>query len=172
MLGLDRKIVELVSYKKEWKTLFQKEKKLLLSAIGDFAPAVEHIGSTAIPQLEAKPIIDIMIGVRDFSEVEKYLSPLRKIGYEYRGELGIKGRPFFRKGTATASTHHLSLVRFGGEIWTRQLFFRDYLLEHAEAARSYGELKRDLAAKFKNDREAYTNAKTEFIEEILRKSGL
>ena len=173
MLGLDRKIVELVSYQKEWKTLFEREEKSIRAAVGDFALAIEHIGSTAIPNLVAKPIIDIMVGVRDLSEVEKFLrEPLEKIGYEYRGEAGIAGRLYFRKGTATVSTHHLSLVGFGGDIWKRQIAFRNYLREHPQAARKYDELKKDLAMKFRDNREAYTNAKTEFVEEILRAADL
>jgi GrpB-like predicted nucleotidyltransferase (UPF0157 family) len=172
MLGLDRKIVELVPHQEEWKTLFEREEALIREACGDFALAIEHIGSTAIPNLAAKPIIDIMVGVRDLSEAEKFLrQPLEKIGYEYRGETGIAGRLYFRKGTATASTHHLSLVEKGGEIWRRHILFRDYLRANAEAARSYNELKKNLAIKFKDRREDYTNGKTEFVEEILLKAG-
>ena len=98
--------------------------------------------------------------------------PLEKIGYLYRGEQGVAGRPFFRKGTPTVSTHHLSVVQYDGEIWRKQLLFRDYLLSHPEAAFRYSKLKKDLAIKFKNDREAYTNAKTEFVEEILRTANI
>jgi len=144
---------------------------LLRAAVGDFALAIEHIGSTAIPRLAAKPIIDIMVGVGDLPAVEKYLLPLEQIGYEYRGEAGIAGRRYFRKGTLTASTHHLSLVEFGGDVWTRQITFRNYLRDDAEAAAEYGALKKDLAVKYKDDREAYTNGKTKFIEEILSKAN-
>lgn len=168
MLGLNRKIVELVPHSDEWKSLYEREKKLLRLAVGDFLIAVEHIGSTAIPQIVAKPIIDIMVGVRDLSDVENYLSPLAEIGYEYRGESGIAGRRYFRKGTETVSTHHLSFAEFGGDVWKRHLMFCDYLRENAEAAQRYNELKKDLAVKFKDNREAYTDGKTEFVEEILR----
>jgi GrpB-like predicted nucleotidyltransferase (UPF0157 family) len=168
MLGLNRKSVELIPHKKEWKTLYEQEEKLLRLAVGDFLIAIEHIGSTAIPQIVAKPIIDIMIGVPGLATLEKCLLPLEKIGYEYRGEQGITGRPFFRKGTPTVSTHHLSVVQYDGEIWSKHLLFRDYLREHTEAARKYNELKKDLAIKFKDNREAYTNGKTEFVEEVLR----
>ena len=82
MLGLDRKSVGLVPHRKEWKTLFEREKKLLRSALGDYARAIEHIGSTAIPDIFAKPIIDILVGVNDLSGVEKYLPRLAQIGYE------------------------------------------------------------------------------------------
>jgi GrpB-like predicted nucleotidyltransferase (UPF0157 family) len=168
MLGLDRKSVELAAYRKEWKTLFEREAELLRSIFGDYALAIEHIGSTAIPGIKAKPIIDIMVGVGDLAEVEKYLPLLEEIGYEDRGESGIAGRRYFRKGTSTISTHHLSIVKLGGNIWRRQILFRDYLRENAEAAREYGKLKKDLAIKFKNDRAAYTEGKTEFVDEILR----
>jgi GrpB-like predicted nucleotidyltransferase (UPF0157 family) len=168
MLGLDRKSVELVAHRKEWKTLFEREEKLLRSALGDYARAIEHIGSTAIPKLVAKPIIDILIGVDDLSEVEKYLPELSQIGYEYRGEAGIAGRRYFRKGTFAVSTHHLSIVEKGGEIWRRHILFRNYLRANREAARAYNELKKQLAIKFKDRREDYTNGKTAFVEEILR----
>ncbi len=172
MIGLNRKSVELVAHNQAWKTLFEREEKLLRSAVGDYALAIEHIGSTAIPGIEAKPIIDIMVGLRDLSDLEKYLLlPIEKIGYEYRGELGIAGRPFFRKGTPAASSYHLSVVQFGGHVWKRHILFRDYLRENAGSARIYNELKRELALKFKNNREAYTSGKTEFVEEILRQAG-
>ena len=171
MLGLERKSVKLVFHQKKWKTLFEREEKLIRSALGDFALAIEHIGSTSIPRLPAKPIIDIMVGVRALTEIEKCVAPLGKIDYEYRGERGIAGRPFFRKGTIEATTHHLSVVEFGGEIWRRHLSFRDYLRENREAAIRYGELKKDLAAAFKDDRQAYTDGKTGFVEEILRAAG-
>ena len=170
MLGLDRKTVLLVPYQEEWKKLFDSEERLIRGALGETALAVEHIGSTSIPGIKAKPIIDIMVGIRDLSELEKAIPALEKIGYEYRGEQGIKGRPFFRKGTVTASTYHLSVVEHGGEIWRKHKGFRDYLLKHKDAARKYNELKRNLAAEFKDDREAYTDGKTKFVEEILRLS--
>jgi GrpB-like predicted nucleotidyltransferase (UPF0157 family) len=172
MLGLDRKIVELVSHRKEWKTLFEREAELIREVAGDFALAIEHIGSTAIPNLVAKPIIEIMVGVGDLADVEKFLRlPLGKIGYESRGEAGIAGRHYFRKGTATASTHHLSLVELGGGVWKRHIAFRNYLREHPQAARRYAALKKDLATRFRDNREAYTNGKTEFVEEILSKAN-
>jgi len=168
MLGLNRKSVKLVAHEKKWKTLYEREEKLLRLAVGEFLISIEHIGSTAIPQIVAKPIIDVIVGVENLTDVEKYLLPLKKIGYEYRGEQGIVGRPFFRKGPEAVSTHHLSVVRFGGEIWRKHLLFRDYLRRHTEAARRYDELKKELAVKFKNNREAYTNGKTEFVADVLR----
>ncbi|HLL99758.1 MAG TPA: GrpB family protein [Pyrinomonadaceae bacterium] len=174
MLGLDRKSVLLVPHRKAWKTLFEREEKLLRSALGDYAAAIEHIGSTAIPDIAAKPIIDILVGVEagDLSEVEKYLPPLARIGYEYRGEAGTAGRRYFRKGTAAAvSTHHLSIAERGGEIWRRHILFRDYLRAEPEAARAYAELKKNLAIKYKERREDYTDGKTGFVEEILLKAG-
>lgn len=168
MLGLNRKSVELAAHRKEWKALYEQEEKLLRRAFGELLMGVEHIGSTAIAQIVAKPIIDIMVGVRDLAEVESRLSPLAAIGYEYRGESGIVGRRYFRKGTPAVSTHHLSATEYGGNLWRKHLLFRDYLREHREAAGRYDELKKELATKFKNNREAYTDAKTEFVEEILR----
>lgn len=173
MLGLDRKSVRLVAHQEEWKTLFEREEKLLRSALGDYAAAIEHIGSTAIPGIVAKPIIDILVGVGagDLSAVEKYLPRLAEIGYEYRGEAGIAGRRYFRKGTAALSTHHLSIAERGSEVWRRHILFRDYLRANRNAARAYDELKKNLAIEFKERREAYTNGKTGFVEEILSQAG-
>jgi GrpB-like predicted nucleotidyltransferase (UPF0157 family) len=172
MLGLERKIVRLVTHQKEWTTLFEREEKLIRRALGDTALAVEHIGSTSIDGIDAKPIIDIMVGIVDLGEIEKCILPLEKLGYEYRGEQGIIGRPYFRKGTGDISTHHLSVVALGGEVWRRHLAFRDHLRRNPRAAQRYAELKKDLAAKFKDDRAAYTDGKTAFIEEILRQTLL
>jgi GrpB-like predicted nucleotidyltransferase (UPF0157 family) len=117
MLGSNRKGVELVSHQKAWKTFFEREAGAIRRALGDLILGVEHIGSTSIPEIEAKPIIDIIVGIKSLSLIENCILPLEKIGYEYRGEHGVKNRPFFRKGTFAASTHHLSVVEYGGEIW-------------------------------------------------------
>ena len=170
MLGLDRKSIELAPHQAEWKTLFESEAKLLREALERYAVAIEHIGSTAVSGLEAKPIIDILIGVQKLEDAEKCIAPLTEISYEYRGEQGIAKRFYFRKGNADVSTHHLHMVEMTGDFWRTHLLFRDYLRQHPKAVKDYGRLKRELAVKYKNNRPAYTEAKAAFIENILKKA--
>src|SRR5215216_3286667 len=125
MLGLDRTSVLLAPYQMEWKSLFKSESALLRETIGDYVVAVEHIGSTAIFGLEAKPIIDILVGVQKAEDAEKCVTPLAQIGYEYRGQQGIAGRFYFRKGTGEVSTHHLNIAEttsdFGAHIFSSEI---------------------------------------------------
>ena len=145
--------------------MYEAEKALLLPAIGDHAVAIEHIGSTAVPGLAAKPIIDIMVGLGRLEDAPITVEPLRLLGYEYvpEFEAELPDRRYFRKGPISSRTHHLHMVAHGGPFWERQLLFRDYLCAHPETARAYARLKRDLAAMFGDDREGYTYAKTSFI---------
>jgi GrpB-like predicted nucleotidyltransferase (UPF0157 family) len=170
MLGLDRKSIELVPHQTEWKSLFESEADLLCEILSDYIVAIEHIGSTAVSGLEAKPIIDILVGVQKLEDAEKCIAPLARIGYEYRGESGIKRRFYFRKGTGDVSTHHLNIVEVTSHYWRIHLLFRDYLRQHPNAARDYGKLKRQLALEHKGNRPAYTEAKAGFIESLLAKA--
>lgn len=171
MLGLDRKSVELVPHRAEWKSLFDSEANLLRAAAGNYIADIEHIGSTSVSGLEAKPIIDILAGVRNLADAEKCIAPLNQIGYEYRGESGIPGRFYFRKGTNEISTHHLHIVETTSDFWRTHLLFRDYLRLNAAAMQAYGKLKRELALKHKGNRPAYTEAKADFIESVLEKAA-
>ncbi|MGB8510694.1 MAG: GrpB family protein [Pyrinomonadaceae bacterium] len=152
-----------------WHDLFAEEEGRLRVAIGEYVLAIEHVGSTVICGLSAKPIIDIAVAVREIADAEKCVIPLERIGYEYRGEQGIPGRHFFGKGGPR--THHLHLVESGSDLWLSHLLFRDYLLQHRETAEKYEELKRELAEKYKGDREAYTEGKASFIEKVLKAAG-
>lgn len=161
----------LVPHRAEWKSFFESEADLLREAVGDYIVAVEHIGSTAISGLDAKPIIDILAGVLTAEDAAKCLAPLVRISYEYRGEQGIAGRFYFRKGNGDVSTHHLNIVEMTSDFWRSHLLFRDYLRQHAEAAQEYGSLKRELAVTHKGNRPAYTEAKSNFIESVLKKAA-
>lgn len=161
--------VRIVPYDPRWPRLFEEERARIESAIGEWMVEVEHIGSTAVPGLAAKPVIDIMVGVRGFEEdAPACVEALEGIGYECRREAGVPGRIFFRKFAEDVRTYHLHLVPAGGSFWREHLLFRDYLRSHPGAAREYERLKRDLAARFGHDRDAYTEAKTEFIRRIER----
>jgi GrpB-like predicted nucleotidyltransferase (UPF0157 family) len=126
---------------------------------------LEHIGSTAVVGLSAKPVLDVLAGREEHAPRDAAIAAIAAAGYSYRGEQGIVGRDFFRRGEPRQ--YHVHLTQIGSEFWTNQLLFRDYLREHDDVARAYGELKRTLADQFPNDREAYVNGKTEFIRSVV-----
>ena len=164
----------IAEYDPIWPQLYSEEKARILAVAGNYIDEIQHVGSTSVPGLGAKPIIDIMVGLRDLSLVEQCVQPLENLGYEYLGEYGIPERHYFRKPLANVGTrtHHIHVVVKRSDFWRRQILFRDYLRAHPEDARQYYLLKKGLAEKFGSDREGYTDAKTEFIESILVKVGL
>lgn len=168
MIGLTRGTVQLAEHAEEWHRLFEKEKTVLLGAIGQTLP-VEHIGSTSICGIVAKPILDIMIGTPEYDPELPFVAAIEGLGHEYKGENGVPERHFFGKGVPR--TVHLNVVREGGRFWLDHLAFRDHLKQNLEAAREYERLKLTLAEKYPNDREAYTNGKAEFVESILKLTG-
>lgn len=149
-----------------WHQLFAEEEALLREAINEQVVAIEHVGSTAICGLSAKPIIDIAVAIRVITIVEKCVMPLENIGYKYRGESGIPGRHYFVKGEPR--THHLHMVELRSDFWRSHLLFRDYLRQHPKIAREYENLKKELAQTYTMNREAYTEGKAAFIEGVLK----
>ena len=164
-IGLEKGIVRLAQYSPEWKTLYEKEERLLKDLIGEYVIDIQHIGSTSIPDMIAKPIIDIGIAIKDFEEGQRLVKPVESLGYEYKGENGIPGRHYFVKGNPT--THHLHIVEIDSEEWKKNITFRDALRKNENLAKEYAELKLNLAEKFKYDRVAYTDGKTDFVNYIL-----
>jgi GrpB-like predicted nucleotidyltransferase (UPF0157 family) len=160
--------VVILDYDPRWPALYEEEKALMVAVIGPSIVGIEHIGSTAVPGLGAKPIIDIMIGIRTLDEAPALYGRLAAIGYEYAPEFEelIPERRFFRKGPVAFRTHHLHVVEFGDDFWVRHLLFREYLRRHAEVAHEYEQLKRKLAAEYTENRQGYTEAKTSFIRGI------
>ena len=164
-------VIDIVDYDPEWPARYEREKRHLLACFPEGSVIrIEHIGSTAVPGLAAKPIVDILVGVSDLSVVrERVAPPLEAQGYDYfwRPTHGDDGPPFYawfiRRDSAGVRTHHIHVVEMGfDEHWDRVLF-RDYLIAHPEAATQYAELKRRLAADFANDRVRYAEDKTSFI---------
>lgn len=162
-----REPIQIVDYNPDWAIVFARLRLHLLAAVEDFAVAVEHVGSTAVSGLAAKPILDIDVVVASVSDVPTAITRLAEIGYRHQGDLGIAGRETFAS-PSNAPAHHLYVVVQGSEPWHNHIQFRDYLREHPESAKAYAELKRSLVDQFQNDREKYTNAKTAFVEEVLR----
>ncbi|MDH5780036.1 MAG: GrpB family protein [Candidatus Bathyarchaeota archaeon] len=160
-------------YDPQWPILYEKEREEILNVIGHIALEIEHMGSTAVQGLGAKPIIDIMVAVDHLSDTEKCIAPLRSIGYKYVPEYEeeIPERRFFNKGRPPKERHyHLHMVQKGSGFWKCHLLFRDYLRMHPNVAQQYYHLKKELASKYGVNREAYTSAKTSFIESIVAKA--
>jgi GrpB-like predicted nucleotidyltransferase (UPF0157 family) len=159
--------VIILPYDPEWPTAFEWERLRLLSALGEAALAIEHVGSTAVPGLAAKPVIDIMVAIADLTRAEDFVPALATVGYERRPLGDFPGRVYFRRFTGGIRTHHLSLSALDTDFWRDHLTFRDHLRAYPEAAREYGELKRALALEYGDDRLGYTEAKTSFVERIV-----
>ncbi|MEE8347632.1 MAG: GrpB family protein [Dehalococcoidia bacterium] len=162
--------VQVVDYDPAWPAAYERERGLIADALGDLMLGIEHVGSTAVSGLGAKPVIDIMIAVSDLADGEKCVRPLEGLGYEYKGEFGIPGRLYFRRFTEGRRSRQIHMVEVGSDFWERHLLFRDYLRAHAQDARRYYELKLRLAAQFRDDRVGYTEAKTEFIRSAEAKA--
>jgi GrpB-like predicted nucleotidyltransferase (UPF0157 family) len=165
-LGLEPGVVRLVEYDARWPGLFAAEERRIRGACGALALRLEHVGGTAIPGMCAKPVLDMAAGRPREASTAVYVAALARAGYEHRGERGVRGRELFCRGQPRA--YHLHLVEDGGPLWRDYLAFRDHLRADADAARRFADLKRALAARFPRDREAYTNAKSPHVEEILR----
>jgi GrpB-like predicted nucleotidyltransferase (UPF0157 family) len=165
MIGLQRGIVKLAPYAAEWKRLFEEEKALLETVIGQYVLDIQHVGSTAVPGMVAKPIIDIGIAVASFEEARVCIQPIEQLGYEYRGEHGIPRRHYFTKGHPR--THQIHMNEIGSRDWENLVLFRDYLIQHPGLAEEYAALKAELARRYPTNREAYLDGKAPFIERVL-----
>lgn len=148
-----------------------RERGLLARIFTGTDVSIEHVGSTAVPGLGAKPIIDIMLGVSALPEVESRIAQLEWRGYEYvpEYEAQLPERRYFVKPPTRPRSFHLHCVVRGSDFWRSHIEFRDYVREHPETAAAYLELKQDLAARYRTDRVAYTEGKSAFINSILEK---
>lgn len=158
--------VEIVEYDLAWPQLFEQERHAIAGALASWLVGpVEHIGSTAIPGLAAKPVIDIMAGVQSLDASRPAIDAAAALGYCYF-PYRTQSEHWFCKPSPAFRTHHLHLMPLGSEQWRRAIAFRDYVRHHPAAAADYETLKRRLAREFHFDREAYTQAKHPFIERI------
>jgi GrpB-like predicted nucleotidyltransferase (UPF0157 family)/GNAT superfamily N-acetyltransferase len=165
--GLGDQLVQLAAYDPSWPRRFAEERPRLEDAIGAWITGgIHHIGSTAVPQLEAKPVIDILAGVESLEASRPCFDPLAKAGYLYAPYCAAEMH-WFCKPHPSRRTHHLHLVPTGSRRYRDELAFRDRLRASPGIAGEYGALKRDLADRFAQDREAYTEAKAGFIERVL-----
>lgn len=157
----------IVEYDRQWPELYEEERADVVAATGIAANRVEHIGSTAVPALGAKPTIDLMVGVSNVERAQPQIEALESVGYEWRGET-VPGTLYLRK--AEPRRFNLHLTQWKGPFWTDHLLFRDFLRTHSESARRYERLKRELMARLATDPPAYNSAKSSFIECIIRKA--
>lgn len=153
-----------------WPQVFERLRAPIWSAMSDIACSIEHVGSTSVPGLAAKPVIDMDVVVPE-ADIEVGIQRLVSLGYEHRGDLGIVGREAFRP-PGWLPRHHLYLCESGCSALANHLAVRDYLRIQPSAAEAYGDLKRRLAREFPNDIDGYVEAKTGFLVGILRTVGL
>lgn len=170
MIGLDKDVVEIYPYDKNWINEFEKEKKVLENILKDYDIQIEHVGSTSIPNLSAKPIIDIAIGTKDEQTLFEIADILIKNGYDVLDNYQTKGEILARKGPPKCRTHYIHMQLIDSEYWNEFIFFKRYLIEHPQEIKRYQELKIKLSKEFSSDRKRYTREKNEYISNILKKA--
>lgn len=153
-------------YDPVWPEVYETECARVEAALGDIVLAIHHIGSTAVPGLAAKPIIDMLIELRTIELPQDRIAAMEQLGYEYRGEYGLPGRRYFSDGRR----RHVHGWQAGRLEINQHLLFRDYLRLHPAEAARYAALKRDLAERCKDDHDAYQEAKAPFIEAALERA--
>lgn len=166
MVGLYENQVFIENYN-NWDELFQCEKKMLKCILHDVECVIEHVGSTAVYGLKAKPIIDIAVGLIDYKDMGIVQNKLIKFGYEFRENHGGLNRKVFIKITQNFRTHHIHVEKFDGLEWHNHVDFKNILISDAEVRNQYEKLKLRLANLYPNNREAYTLGKAKFIQNIL-----
>lgn len=170
-MGTKRVVV--LPYDEQWKQDFLNIKDELADALGQLATAIEHVGSTSVEGLSAKPVIDIDVVIRDRTLLDDVIAALRKIGYQHEGDLSIAGREAFRyDGKEHLRKHHLYVCPADSPELKRHIAFRDYLRTHPDAAREYGRIKEEGARRYPDDIDRYIEYKSPFIERIYAEIGM
>jgi len=167
-LGLRQGLVVLVAHNPAWKKAFDVEAETIRSALGDWLIDVQHIGSTAVPTIRSKPILDIMVGIADFDQGPLLEPAMAEIGYDFAAHAGVPNDHIFGKGLAR--THLVHVVEHNGAVWHHNLRFRDRLLADPDLAAAYDLLKGSLASQFGNSRAAYTEASSNLSTAWLHRS--
>jgi GrpB-like predicted nucleotidyltransferase (UPF0157 family) len=165
--------IQVLDYDPAWATMFEQERARVQDALGPIVVTVEHVGSTAVPGLAAKPIIDLLVGVRSLPEARGCcVEPLEALRYRYMAEYEswLPNEMLFRKGIPGPWTHHIHLMEPSCPRWEEFTLIRDYLRRHEEVASAYADLKRALALVFEDDIAGYRNAKAPFIEAVMARA--
>ena len=160
--------VRLAPYDPLWPMMFEAEAARIEDACAGLPIRLEHIGSTSVPGMSAKPVIDILAGRPPKSRPGAYIAAIRQLGYEHKGAAGVPGREYFTRGAPRS--HHIHLVSWASTVWEEHLLFRDRLRADPAAALDYEAVKRDLAIAHADDRRAYTDAKGPFIRAVIREA--
>lgn len=173
MLGLKRGKVELMEHQESWRTDALDAITSIKAVLGDAAIDVQHVGSTAINGIRAKPIIDIAVSVKTLDDVKPYIDALKQVGIVYRKQ-DVEGQLLFVMGDFGNDfrTHHIHVVVWASIQWCNYINFRDYLNAFGEKAKAYDALKLSLAEQFPQDRESYTNGKKEQIMQLLKEAHI
>ena len=160
--------VSIVPYDSTWPGRFEAEAERIERALDGLPIRLEHIGSTSIPGLAAKPVIDILAGRPPRSRVEPYIAAMKQLGYEHMGSYGVPGRNYFRRGKPRS--HHVHMVPWTGPLWREHLLFRDHLRAHPDVRREYEALKYELAVRFAHDKKLYQDEKGPYIKRVIREA--
>ena len=165
--------ITISEYNCDWPIEFDQEKEILGEILSPNNASIEHIGSTSVPNLVAKPIIDIMIGLPNFTQADSLVPRIQELGYTYFSQYEdvMPYRRFFKKMNGNITTHHIHMVETGSEFWVRHLLFRDFLRDNPYVATDYGNLKLKLAQENWKDGNEYSDAKTDFIRSIEKRAG-
>ncbi|MGN0635386.1 MAG: GrpB family protein [Acutalibacteraceae bacterium] len=167
------KHVVVLPYDAAWEQNFTAIKDEIQQALGEMALRIEHVGSTSVKGLSAKPIIDMNVVIRDNSVLDAVIAALQEIGYQHEGDLGIRGREAFRyDGKSHLQAHHLYVCPQDSEELKRHIAFRDYLRSHPKAVREYSRIKEEGASLYPQDIDRYIEHKSSFIEKIYAQIGL
>ena len=175
-IGLKRGCVLLVSHEDDWENSANTTIKILYDILGNNAKDIQHVGSTSIKHIKAKPIIDIAIAVEDFQDVLEFEKQLQNKGFYYRPDVNITNQLLFAcgnyyDGTGDLQTHFIHVVLKDSIEWKNYIKFKDYLNSHIEIAKEYERVKTDMYVKYPNDRSSYLKGKEEIINSILEKAS-
>lgn len=163
--------VELESHNPQWSEAFEEEALRLIDAFGEVIEGVEHIGSTAVEGLVARPVVDIMVGVAQLADIHTRVVKVTELGYDYFGEAGVPERLFFRKRTERDDgDFNISVVEHHGDHWVRNIAVRDYLRAHPEDAEVYGELKQEIVEEGHDTLLDYSDEKAKLLAELSGKA--
>ena len=168
MLGLKYGTVKLVPHNQGWRTAFVEESARLRNALSEVSCEIEHIGSTAVPEVCAKPILDIAIGLKRGIPIEIVIPAIQRVGYQYRGDAkDAGGHIFVRESDPQVRSHHVHVVELNGPQWQAYLLLRDFLRNNREGRQTYDTEKQLLAKRYSDDRKGYTAAKGQVLRRLL-----
>jgi GrpB-like predicted nucleotidyltransferase (UPF0157 family) len=160
--------ITLCNYDPVWLKLFEQEKPIILQALAENILGIEHFGSTSVPGLAAKPIVDILVGLKQYPMQDDAVDCLKRIGYEYLGEAGVPGRLYFRKRQPFA--FNIAAVEYNGTLWKDNLLLRDYLRPHSKERQRYEQHKRAVMAAGHHQLLAYSEQKAAIVADLLKQA--